>query len=556
MSPAPSRTRPTTVARRTTGRRPAHLLFRPGLAATVLALTVPAAALSPTQRAAPVPAQAPPQAVTRSPGSLTPFAAGTGRTPAPPELARIERHVEEFQRVADRNGGRRASGTPGHDASLRYAESLLKSAGYRTRREEFPFLYTETLKEKLHLGDGRSPDVVAAGYSPSTPAAGLRARFAVLPGGVERARGCAPAAYEGARTEGRFAVVRAGGCGLDRKERLAAGAGARALLVVNEAPGPPHGWLAADGGARLPVGGVSPGTGRVLAREAAAGRPGLLTLRSRTERHRTQNLLATAGPATSGRTVVAGAHLDSVPDGPGINDNGVAAAVLLETALRAAPLVGVRGGGADAELRFAFWAAEEFGLLGSRHHVASLSVRERARVRAYLNLEMVGSPNHGLYVLDAAATAPGRGQPPAAGSAGIERRFRAAFAALGARTQPAPADGRSDYVPFAAAGIPTGGLYGGSFEIKTAGQARLWGGRAGAPHDPCYHLPCDRSGQYSRRATRLNNAAFWRVWSSYALSPHALPSPTLSSYASRSSPPAPARPVRAAPVPLLSRGRS
>ncbi|MEV0845462.1 M28 family peptidase [Streptomyces sp. NPDC049954] len=539
MSPAPSRARPPTAARPTTGRRPVHARFRPGFAVTVLVLAVPAAALSPAPRAVPAPAQA----VTRTAESRA--APGPASTPAPPELARVERHVEEFQRVADRNGGRRASGTPGYDASLRYAESLLKAAGYRTRREEFPFLYTETLKEELILGTGRSPDVVVAGYAPSTPAAGLRARFAVLTGGAERAQGCAPTAYEGARAAEGFAVVRAGGCGLDRKERLAAGAGARALLVVNEAPGPPHGWLTADGGARLPVGGVSPETGRLLAREAAAGRPGLLTLRSRTERRRTANLLATAGPAASGRTVVAGAHLDSVPDGPGINDNGVAAAVLLETALHAAPLTGAGGGGAGAELRFAFWAAEEFGLLGSRHHVASLGVRERARVRAYLNLEMVGSPNYGLYVLGAAATAPGPGQTPAPGSAGIERRFRAAFAALGARTLPAPADGRSDYVPFVAAGIPTGGLYGGSFEPKTAGQARLWGGRAGAPHDPCYHLPCDRSGQYSRRATRLNSAAFWRVWSSYALTP-----------AARSAHPGPPSPPVPAPQGPLTRGRS
>ncbi|MFE9248853.1 M28 family peptidase [Streptomyces sp. NPDC007088] len=536
MPPAPSRARPPAKARAAVRRRTAHVLLRPGLAATVLALAVPAAAPGPAQRVTPVSAPAQARAV-----------------PAPPGLARIERHVEKFQRVADRNGGRRASGTPGYDASLRYAESLLESAGYRTRREEFSFPYTETLKEQLLLAGGRSPRVVVAGYAPSTPAAGLRARFAVLRGGAERARGCAPAAYEGVRTAGRFAVVRAGGCALDRKERLAAGAGARALLVVNEAPGPSHGWLAADGAARLPVGGVSPGTGRLLAREAAAGRTGVLTLRSRTERRRTHNLLADAGPAAFGRTVVAGAHLDSVPDGPGINDNGVAAAVLLETALHAAPLTGARGDGAGVRRRFAFWAAEEFGLLGSRHHVASLGARERARVTAYLNLEMVGSPNYGLYVLGAAATAPGPGQPPAAGSGGIERRFRAAFAALGERTRPAPADGRSDYVPFVAAGIPAGGLYGGSFEPKTAGQARLWGGRAGAPHDPCYHLPCDRSWQYSRRATRLNSAAFWRVWASYALSP-----PARNTHPRRTAAPPepPSPPVPAAPVPLLTRGRS
>ena len=52
-------------------------------------------------------------------------------------------------------------------------------------------------------------------------------------------------------------------------------------------------------------------------------------------------------------------------------------------------------------------------------------------------------------------------------------------------------DGRSDYGPFIAVGIPSGGLFTGAEGIKTPEEAAIWGGTAGDQYDPCYHLACD-----------------------------------------------------------------
>jgi hypothetical protein len=40
-------------------------------------------------------------------------------------------------------------------------------------------------------------------------------------------------------------------------------------------------------------------------------------------------------------------------------------------------------------------------------------------------------------------------------------------------------------------GIPAGGLFTGAEVPKTAAEAALYGGVAGASLDPCYHQPCD-----------------------------------------------------------------
>lgn len=431
----------------------------------------------------------------------------------------IAKHLEKFESIAEAQGGHRASGTPGHRISVDYTERLLKKAGFTTERQRFPFLYTETLKEKLTLRDGTSPDVVVTGYSPSTPKGGTERQLAV-PGGPRPATGCSADDYRGTPVSGRTALVQAGACDMDTKERVAADVGAGAVLVANTGPGELHSWLAEPGEARIPVGGVSATTGQRLVREAAAGRPVRLELRSLTERRTTENLIAESPRGDPEHTVVSGAHLDSTPDGPGINDNGVAAAVLLESALSAA-----RAGGPGPANRqvFAFWGAEEFGLLGSEHYVDALSAPERERTELYLNLEMIGSPNYALFTLDPDATDPVSGQRPAPGSDRIARRLTQAFAAQGVASRDAPADGRSDYVPFLAAGIPTGGLYGGSFEAKTQEQAELWGGAAGAPFDACYHLPCDRTDHYSPRAALLHGRAFDEVRRHYAR--HPLPGP-------------------------------
>ena len=96
-----------------------------------------------------------------------------------------------------------------------------------------------------------------------------------------------------------------------------------------------------------------------------------------------------------------GGHLDSVHDGPGINDDGSGVAALLEIARAVAG--GVDGG----RIRFAFWAGEEYGLYGSRAYVTSLSPEDVSALAGYLNLDMLGSLNAVPFVYDDSQAAPG-----------------------------------------------------------------------------------------------------------------------------------------------------
>ena len=190
------------------------------------------------------------------------------------------------------------------------------------------------------------------------------------------------------------------------------------------------------------------------------------------------NVLAERAGTDGGRVVVVGAHLDSVRVGPGINDNGSGVAVLLAIAEALAEVPAPRH-----TVRFAFWDAEEGGPVGSAAYVDALAAAERDRIVAYLNLDMVGSPNPVRFVYDEATAAPG--------SATVTDAFAAAFEAAGLAWDPIDLGGDSDHGAFAAAGIPTGGIFSGGIEDVTPDQAARHGATAGIPSDACSHRACD-----------------------------------------------------------------
>jgi Zn-dependent M28 family amino/carboxypeptidase len=180
-----------------------------------------------------------------------------------------------------------------------------------------------------------------------------------------------------------------------------------------------------------------------------------------------------------------GAHLDSVPAGPGIDDDGSGVAVVLQLADALAREVIVPRN----RIRFAFWGAEELGMLGSQHYVEGLSAEDRANISVYLNFDMLASPNYVRFVFDGDGSAVGNPGPP--GSAAVERTFSEYLTSQGLAFEPTELDGRSDYGPFASAGVPVGGLFSGADGLKTQDQAVRYGGTAGKPFDGCYHQACD-----------------------------------------------------------------
>jgi Zn-dependent M28 family amino/carboxypeptidase len=215
--------------------------------------------------------------------------------------------------------------------------------------------------------------------------------------------------------------------------------------------------------------------------------------------------------------VVVGAHLDSVPEGPGINDNGSGSATILEVAEAMADL----GVAPRNQVRFAWWGAEEYGLLGSEHYVSQLTAREIKDIAVNLNLDMVGSPNFVRFVYDGDGSATPDAGPN--GSGVVEDVFLDYFGAAGLATAPTAFDGRSDYGPFIEVGIPAGGLFTGAEDLKTVEEAAIFGGTAGIAHDPCYHAACDTVANVSETALdQMSDAAAHAVLT-FAMTTSAVP---------------------------------
>jgi len=208
------------------------------------------------------------------------------------------------------------------------------------------------------------------------------------------------------------------------------------------------------------------------------------------------NLIADWPGGDANQVVMAGSHLDSVTSGAGINDNGSGSAALLEAALTASRTQYQP----TKHLRFAWWGAEELGMVGSRNYVNGLTTANRAKISGYLNFDMIGSPNPGYFVYD---------DDPA-----IEKTLKEFYAGIGVATEiETEGDGRSDHAPFKSAGIPVGGVFTGASSTKSAAQAAKWGGTAGQSFDRCYHSSCDTTSNINDTALNRNSDALaYAVW--------------------------------------------
>jgi len=325
--------------------------------------------------------------------------------------------------------------------------------------------------------------------------------------------GCEPSDFEG-MPKGAIVLLQRGTCGELSKLLNAQDAGAGAIVYINE--GNPDGpderveprWFNMEGaGIEVPIVAAQIATVADLAGDKRAGLVGK-TARLRVEFRAgsipTQNVIAETRGGDPDKVIVVGAHLDSVGTGPGINDNGSGSSALLELAHS------LRGFKTKNKIRFVWFSAEESGLLGSEAYVNSLPERERSKIAAMLNFDMIGSPNFVNFVYDAdlsdSPEIPEDVFHPAARpfSATIERIFLDYFRSQRIPNLPTDFDGRSDYGPFIAAGIPAGGLFTGAEGIKTPEQAAVFGGRAGEQYDPCYHLGCDSLLNLSRTALDVN----------------------------------------------------
>ena len=298
------------------------------------------------------------------------------------------RHLQVLQDIATANGGNRAAGTSGYDRSAQYVADRLKEADYLVRFEEFDFpFFEERAPPILEVGMRGGPQDAAPGSafrtltnsgsgSVTAPISVANLRLGPDPPLVSNS-GCEAADFRDFE-RGSIALVRRGTCTFQTKVENAVAAGAAGVVIMNEGT---EGRKDAFSGqlnkvAPVPVLGVSYEFGRSLDAVARHGTTVRIAVDAETGRRPTRNVLAETVTNGRGPLIIVGAHLDSVPEGPGINDNGSGSAAVLEAALRSARELAEAG----IAVRFAFWGAEEQGLVGSRHHVASLSEEDRQRI--------------------------------------------------------------------------------------------------------------------------------------------------------------------------------
>jgi Zn-dependent M28 family amino/carboxypeptidase len=205
-----------------------------------------------------------------------------------------------------------------------------------------------------------------------------------------------------------------------------------------------------------------------------------------------------------------GAHLDSVSAGPGINDNGSGSGAILEVAEQIARVKPTN------TVRFAWWGAEESGLVGSDFYVANLTAAERDAIALYLTFDMIGSANFVRFIYDGDGSAFELEGPP--GSGEIEALFEDFYTDRGLAFEPTEIDFRSDYAAFFENDIPFGGLFTGAEGIKTAAERDVYGGIIGEQYDPCYHEACDTFSNNNDGVLDLNSDAVAFATLTYAMS--------------------------------------
>ena len=439
----------------------------------------------------------------------------------------VRTHQAQFQAIADSNDdefypGTRAAGTEGYADSVDYVAGLLTAAGYNVTLDPFEFAFNfPVLLQQLtpinaaydsgvFTGSGfgdvtasvvpvdinlTPPRANTSGCDGAYTEAAVGAPLVADPGGVDDFAGF-PA--------GAIALVQRGGCSFALKATNAQAAGAAGVIVFNQGNDPTREALIVGNATApppapfaltIPVVGASFADGAALAVANSSARVRVIESEIRTD----VNVIAELPGTNVNNVVMAGAHLDSVTEGPGINDNGSGSAALLETALMMAKLH------PENTIRFAWWGAEEEGLIGSTAYVDELSDAELDRIALYMNYDMIGSPNYflGVYDADQSTFEAPVVVPP--GSTAIEDVYESYYTLIGEPYDDTEFSARSDYQAFIEAGIPSGGLFTGAEEVKTDEQEAIWGGTAGEQFDPCYHLACDDFDNVDLHALEVNS---------------------------------------------------
>ncbi|MCP4746400.1 MAG: M20/M25/M40 family metallo-hydrolase [Desulfobacteraceae bacterium] len=409
----------------------------------------------------------------------------------------VKLHQQALMEISKNNDNNRSAGTQGYESSSDYVAYWLKSAGYEVEKQEFEFPYFQELSDPVFqttnpANEPYEPNTQDSYYTMTYSGSGdaeaqLVPVDVVMPPASEpntSNSGCEAQDFTDF-PQGAIALIQRGSCSFYDKAINAQNAGASAAIIYNE------GQTNRTNAIRGTLGGPEITIPVVFStHEIGADLYELsqtqqvraqISTDTEFEMRNSHNILASTQAGDPNNTVVIGAHLDSVLAGPGINDNGSGSAAVLEVATK----IGWLKIQPENQITFAFWGAEELGLIGSEYYVGQLSKEQLATIELYLNFDMIASPNYVRFVYDGDGSDTDIAGPY--GSKYIESFFVNHFAEKDLATDPSVMGGNSDYAPFMLADIPVGGLFTGAGGIKTEEQALVYGGTAGEPYDANYH---------------------------------------------------------------------
>ncbi|KAI1115393.1 peptidase family M28 [Nemania sp. NC0429] len=385
----------------------------------------------------------------------------------------------------------RVIGSEGHRRTLEYVASEIDGLGdyYQYSTQAFPAVMGQVFQSRLVLGHSVPESATPMSLTPPTSGKEPVYGDLVLVGH----EGCHASDYPDG-VSGKVAFIKRGTCSFGTKSELAGRAGAIAAVVFNSDADGLSGTLGVPSAYHVATFGLSGKDAKPIIKQLEAGKTvdSIAFIDSVVNTINTTNIIIQTVEGDPENCVMLGAHSDSVGEGPGINDDGSGSLTLLEVAIRLTEF------SVKNCVRFAWWAGEEEGLLGSDYYVATLPDEENQKIRLFMDYDMMGSPNFAYQIYNATDAA----NPT--GSEQLRNLYVDWYESKGLNYTFIPFDGRSDYDAFIRNGIPGGGIATGAEGIKTKEEESMFGGKAGEWYDPCYHQLCDDVENVNTTAWLIN----------------------------------------------------
>ncbi|KAM0323886.1 hypothetical protein ACHAQA_008467 [Verticillium albo-atrum] len=385
----------------------------------------------------------------------------------------------------------RVIGSEGHLGTLDYIYSTIAQLGdyYTLSNQSFPAVTGNVFESRLVLGNKVPKSASPMSLTPPTKNKEPVHGDLVL---IEH-EGCDESDYP-AEVRGNIALILRGTCPFGTKSANAGKAGAVAAVVYNYESETVHGTLGTPTPDHVATFGLGYDDAKPIVKKLRKGKSvdAIAYIDAVVDTIQTTNIIAQTVGGDPDNCVMLGGHSDSVAEGPGINDDGSGSLSLLEIATQLTNFA------VNNCVRFAWWAGEEEGLLGSDYYVSVLPAEENQKIRLFMDYDMLGSPNYAYQIYNATnAINP-------VGSEELRDLYVDWYKSHDLNYTFIPFDGRSDYDGFIRNGIPGGGIATGAEGVKTKQEEKQFGGKAGDWYDPCYHQLCDNLDNVDVEAWELN----------------------------------------------------